>query len=172
MQKNFKSIAIIVFSIFLLCACSNPSFKNESNSAIKLVKTTFNDQKGNKPNKTSGKFSFYLPFGFEIKNTYPNNSIVKNGSKTYILFINPKEGFSSDVVYKASVANYKKLEVNESFRNKNKIGYLLIHRMKDDNCEVTVGVGGSKLTTETKTSNLQEEAKTMMKIVNSVKINK
>ncbi|MCQ6278404.1 DUF84 family protein [Bacillus sp. EB600] len=32
--------------------------------------------------------------------------------------------------------------------------------------------GGSKLTSETKTSSLQEEAKIMMKIVNSVKINK
>ncbi len=171
MGKLFKPISIILFAVLLLSACGT-SLKNESNLAKQAVKSVFNNKPANKSNYRSGEFSFYLPFGYEVKDQSPNNIIIKNGSKTYILFINPKESASSDVVYKATAAKYKKLETNETFKNKSKFGYLLIHPLQDDKNELTVGVGGSKITTQTNTGSLEEEAKAMMKMVNSVSIKK
>lgn len=172
MRKPFKSIFIIVSSIFLLTACTNSSFKKESHIAKKEVKAAFNNDAVKKPTSKSGNVDFYLPFGFEIKEKFPNNTILQNGSKTYILFINHQESTSSEVVYKATVGKYKNIEVNETFKKQNKFGYVLIHRLRDDNNELTVGIGGRKITTETKTANLKEEAIIMMKIVNSVRIKK
>jgi hypothetical protein len=168
MQKILQYSLIMMFAVLLLSACGNTSLKNDSNLAKKAVKSTFNSKTTNEPNYNSGKFSFYLPFGYEVKNKFPNNIIIKNGSKTYILFVNPEEKASSDVVYKATAAKYKKLGTNETFKKKGKFGYLLIYQLPDDKNELTVGVGGSKITTQTKTGSLEEESKAMMKIVNSV----
>lgn len=53
-----------------------------------------------------------------------------------------------------------------------KLGYLIVEKLDDGMNEITVGVGGAKLTTETKTSSMADEAKAMMQIVNSVIMNK
>jgi outer membrane lipoprotein-sorting protein len=171
MKRTFKFLLILVLSTFVISACSQTSFKDESKLAIKTVKTTFNNTP-KKPNKKSEKLRFYLPFGYEIKDQSPYNIILKNGSKTYILFNNPNESSSSDVVYKATVAQYKKLETNKTFKEKNKLAYLIIYKLKDDSYEMTIGIGGTKITTQTKASSLKSEAEAMMQIVNSVKTTK
>ncbi len=116
--------------ILLVSACSNSSFNVESKATIKTVKAAFNE-KAKKPNKNSDDIHFYIPFGYEIKDGAPNNVILKNGSKTYILFHNPQENASSEVVYKATAKQYKKLDTNEKFTKKNKLGYLIIKQLKD-----------------------------------------
>lgn len=169
MLKPFKLVFLVMLSVLLLEACSTPSIKQESAKTVKAAKTSFHE-KAKKTNHKSGNVEFYLPFGYEIKTKSPNNIILKNGSKMYILFVNPKEATSSDIVYKASQEQYKKLAASEKFTLKNQLGYVLLAPLKDDLNELTVGIGGTKLTTETKTASLQEEAKTMMQIVKSVKI--
>ncbi|MEH7353682.1 hypothetical protein V7150_08895 [Neobacillus drentensis] len=162
-----------MLSILFLSACNNASFKEESKVTIKTVKTTFNE-KEKKPNKKSGNVNFYLPSGYSIKDQTPNNIILQNGSDTYILFINPHEDTSSEVVYKATIEQYKKLDTNEKYtNNENKFGFMTIKQLKDDNLnEITIGVGGTKITTQVKTSDLNNESKIMMQIVNSVKYTK
>lgn len=130
------------------------------------------DEKGKKPNKKSGNIRVYLPFGFEIQDETANNIILKNGSKTYILFVNPQEESSSEVVYQATVDQYKNLDTNEKFTKGDKFGFLTIKQLEDDMNELTVGIGGTKITTQTKTTSLNEEAKAMMQIVNSVTFEK
>lgn len=169
--RIFKAIFIFMLSILLVSACGNSSFKGESKATIKTVKAALNE-KAKKPNKKSEDIHFYIPFGYEVKDGAQNNVILKNGSKTYILFHNPQEDASSDVVYKASVGQYKKLDTNEKFTKKNKLGFLIIKQLEDNTNEVTVGVGGTKITTQTQTSSMKNEAKTMMEIVNSVTYNK
>jgi hypothetical protein len=159
---------MLILAVFLLSACGNSSFKAESKETTKTVKETFNE-KAKKTNKKSGTINFYLPFGYEIKDESPNNIIFKNGSKTYILFNNPQETASSDVVYKATVALYKELDVNEQFKKNNQFGYLIIKHLEEDLNELTVGIGGTKITTQIKTSSMNNEAKVMTQIVQSVK---
>lgn len=165
--RLFKIITIFIISLGLLTACGNASYKEESKATIKTVNITFHE-KAKKPSKKSEKIHFYLPFGYEIDDTTPNNIILKNGSKTYILFVNPQEGPSSEVVYKTTVEQYKKLDTNEKFTDDKMFGYLTIKKLKDDMNEMTVGVGGAKITTQVKTSSLEEESKAMTQIVHSV----
>jgi hypothetical protein len=154
-------------SILLLSACGNSSLKEESKATTKTVKAALNE-KVKKPNKKSGNIHFYLPFGYEVKDKALNNIILKNGSKTYILFQNPQENASSDIVYKASVAQYNKIDTNEKFTKNKKLVFLIIKHLDGDMNELTVGIGGTKITTQAKTGSLKSEAKIMMEIVNSV----
>ncbi|MGG5252562.1 hypothetical protein ACQYAD_03435 [Neobacillus sp. SM06] len=169
MRKPFKLVFLALILMLALGACSSPSVKKESAEAVKEARTILAEQP-RKPNQNSGGMEFYLPFGFKIVSKSPNNLILKKGSKTYILFVNPKEKALSDVMYKASGAQYKKLAANEKFTSQNKLGYVLIAPIKDDLNELTVGIGGSKLTTETNNANLKEEARTMMRIIHSLKV--
>lgn len=166
-----RRITALVFSIVLvglLGACGT-SFKQESKETEKAVKTAL-EAKIQKTNKKVQSIEFHLPFGYEVKEKSPNNIILKNGSKTYILFINPHEKSSSEVVYEATMAQHEKVELDKTYNQDGKFAYLLIDQLDDDMNEVTVGIGGTKITTETKTSSMKNEAKTMMEIVSSVKM--
>lgn len=170
--KFFKIITLFMLSTLLLSACNNASFKDQSKATVKTVKTTFNEQE-KKPNQKSEKTHFYLPSGYSIKDKTTNNIILQNGADSYILFINTQEDSSSDVVYKATVDQYEELDTNEKFTNDNKLGFLTIKQLKDNSLnELTIGVGGAKITTQAKTSNLIDVANEMMEIVNSVEIEK
>ncbi|RDU36167.1 hypothetical protein DRW41_14130 [Neobacillus piezotolerans] len=171
-MKRFTRAAVLLISCaMLLAACGKASFQEENAKAVVAAKTVFNENR-KKPNNKTKDIDFYLPFGYEIKRNSPNNILLKNGSKTYILFYNPNEAMDSDVVYKASVAQYEKLETNKQFKGKGKLGFLLVERLDGGMNTLTVGVGGVKITTEMKTADLDDEAKAMMQIANSAKIKK
>lgn len=166
--KFFNAILIIILSIILLSACGKTNFKAESKESIEVVKETLNE-KAKKTNNKSGDINFYLPFGYEIEEESPNNILLKNGSKQYILFNNPQESKVSDVVYKSTVAQNKEIEINEQFKDNNQFGYLIIKKLEEDMNEMTIGIGGTKITTLIKTSSLKNEAAVMTQIVKSVK---
>jgi ABC-type Fe3+-hydroxamate transport system substrate-binding protein len=170
-MKRIRMSILFVAAIVLLSACSGSSFNEASKQAGEAVKTALKE-KAKKPNEKVESIAFYMPFGYEIKKKSPNNIILKNGSKTYILFYNQQEDTSSKVVYKATVAQHKKLDTDEKYSKDGKLGYLLIEKLNKDNNELTVGIGGTKITTETKTASMKSEAQTMMEIVNSVKVKK
>jgi ABC-type Fe3+-hydroxamate transport system substrate-binding protein len=169
-MKFFKAIIIFTLLVLVLSACGKSSFKTESKEAITSVETTLAEEV-KKPNKKSEEIQFYLPFGFEIKDESPNNIILKNGSKTYILFNNPQENEESDVVYNATAAQYEDLDVKKEFKQDKKLAFILIKQMDEGINELTVGIGGTKITTQVKTSSLKNEAKVMTQIVSSVENN-
>jgi hypothetical protein len=158
---------IIILSVILLSACGNSNFKAESKESIEVVKEALN-QEAKKTNKKSGDINFYLPFGYEIEEESPNNILLKNGSKQYILFNNPQENKVSDVVYKSTVAQNKDLEINEQIKDNKQFGYIIINKLEEDMNEMTIGIGGTKITTLIKTSSLKNEAAVMTQIVKSV----
>jgi hypothetical protein len=84
------------------------------------------------------------------------------------LFVNSQEKASSEVVYQSTVQQYNKLNVNEKFTDGQLVGFLTIKRLEDHLNEVTVGIGGVKLTSQVKTSNLDSEAEVMMQIAKSI----
>jgi hypothetical protein len=84
--------------------------------------------------------------------------------------VNPKEKPSSKAMYESTVQSVKKPVLNETFKSNNRLGYVIISKVDDDVFEVTVGIGGVKLTTETKARSVSESAEKMMEIVSSVSI--
>jgi hypothetical protein len=170
-MKFFNAILIVILSVLILSACGKSNYKVESKETIGVVKEALNE-KAKKTNKKSGDINFYLPFGYEIEDESANNIILKNGSKQYILFNNPQENKMSDVVYKSTVAQNKDLDINEQFKKSDQFGYLIIKKLDDDMNEMTIGIGGTKITTLIKTSSMKNEAAVMTQMVKSVVNNK
>jgi hypothetical protein len=161
-----KLSVTILLSLFFLIGCS-ASFDDQREETIKVVQKQM-ETKPKETNKDLEEINFYLPFGYEIEDESPNNIILKNGSKTYILFYNQHENAQSDVVYKSTLNQHEKFEIDEKWQEKDSLGYLLVENLDDDLNELIVGIGGVKLTSEVKTSSLVTEATQMMEIVNSV----
>lgn len=159
---------LFLLSIFLLVGCQ-ASFNDQAEDAIKAVQKQLKE-KPKETNKEAEDISFYLPFGFEIDEESPNNIILKNGSKTYILFYNQHENQQSDVVYKSTLNQHEKFEIDEKWQINDNLGFFLVEELEKDMNELIVGIGGVKLTSEVKTSSLATEAAQMMEIVNSVSI--
>jgi outer membrane biogenesis lipoprotein LolB len=166
MLRLFKGALLLVLAVLLLSACS-ANVKEEQNATNDKVETAFNSAPKSAKNKNED-IHFYMPFGFEIKEEKQNNILLKNGSKTYILFYNQQEGPDSEVVYNATL-NANKYDFKKKYKKDGKLGFLLIRDLGEKKQEVTVGIGGVKMTTETKTSSMKADAETMMQIVKSVK---
>lgn len=168
-KHPLKAILLLVLAVFLLGGCS-ASFEEEYKEAVAAVEKEFKETPEDR-NKENQDIEYYLPFGFEVDEETPNNLILKNGSKTYILFYNLQEGPNSDVVLNATLQQ-KEYDMNEHFNEDGKLGYFLVKKLSENENEVTIGVGGVKVTSEVKTKNLKSDTEYMMKIANSVKAKK
>ncbi|MEH7387264.1 hypothetical protein V7147_17885 [Bacillus sp. JJ1521] len=156
----FLSLLLIVG---LLSGCA--SVEDESKETVTSVGTVFNAQP-EKTNSENGEVSFYLPSTMKIEKKDENNMILQKGDQTFILFVNPNEERTSDVEYKAIDA--KEFAVDQTYTDKERYGYVKAFEIKDKQYLVTVGIGGIKMTTEVKLSEMSESASEMMKIVSSV----
>lgn len=168
MKMKIAAALLLIISVILLSACS-ASLEEEQDAAKDAAEEAFS-QTPEKTNHKSDNIEYYLPFGVEVKEESPNNIILKNGSKTYILFYNPHEGPDSEVVYDATVNQKKEYDVNETYTKDGYRGFLLINSGKKDENELIVGIGGVKISTQSKTKHLSSDAATMMEIINSVKV--
>jgi hypothetical protein len=168
MKKLGIAALLIICSVLFLSSCS-ASFQEEQKAAKKAAETAFS-QKPKDANNNNEEIDYYLPFGVEVEEESPNNLILKNGSKTYILFYNQNEGKGSKVVYESAKLQNESYEVDETFQYDGRFGFILIKKLDDDKSELIVGSDGVKITTETKTSSLKEDASMMIDIVNSVQM--
>ena len=168
-MRTHSIVALLLFVVVLLLSACSASLKEEQTAAKDAVGEAF--KKDPKAINTENEdIKFYLPFGFEVDKETPNNIILKNGSKTYILFYNPHEGPDSKVIYEAALKQ-KEYGFKETFSAKDgHHGYLLIKNADKKLNELIVGTGGVKITTQSKTKNLSTEAANMAEIVRSVKM--
>jgi hypothetical protein len=164
-MKKF-SLFLSLLIIILLVGCTI--------SDEELTKTTIDETKQafeGKPmniNEKTEVFSYYLPEDFSIKETKKFNVLLEKGSQSYILFVNENEKANSKVSYATLAEQYKKPFISETFEGNDRFGYLFVNKIEKNTYEVTVGIGGTKLTTEAKANNVAEDAKNMMSIVSSV----
>lgn len=166
MIKFRRAFGLILVGLFLLSACS-ASFSEQKAEIKKEVASTFENQP-EKTNNSTKDIDYYLPSDVKVEEETPNNVLLKNGSKTYILFYNQHEKEDSKVVYDSTVKQQKEWDANETFSKDGKFGYMLVKELKENHYQLIVGIGGVKLTTETE--NVREDAEAMMQIANSVKI--
>ncbi|MBT2692940.1 hypothetical protein [Bacillus sp. ISL-55] len=166
MIKFRRAFGLIIVGLFLLSACS-ASFSEQKAEIKKEVASTFESQP-EKTNNSTKDIDYYLPSDVKVEKETPNNVLLKDGSKTYILFYNQHEKEDSKVVYDSTVKQQKEWDANETFSKDGKFGYMLVKELKENQFQLIVGIGGVKLTTETE--NVREDAEAMMQIANSVNI--
>lgn len=165
MKVYSKLAAVIIVSFGLLIGCS--ASKDEAISQAKQVAgSTFNEP-AQKPTETTKGFSYYLPEGFKVKDEFENNVILSEGKQEYILFVNPHESLTSDVIFN-DIKGVKEEKGIDTFKDKDRFGYISISPAKNEKYELIVGIGGVKTTTITTNIDMVENAKNMMIIANSV----
>ncbi|WP_010678460.1 hypothetical protein [Bacillus timonensis] len=164
MKMRKVLIVTLLVLVGLLSGCA--SIEDESKETVSSVETAFNAQP-EKTNSENDGISFYLPSTMKIEEKVENNVILQKGDQTFILFVNPNEKRTSEVLYEAVDA--KEFEVDKTYTDKERFGYVKVFEIEDNQYLVTVGIGGIKMTTETKVSDISESAGEMMKIVSSVK---
>ncbi|MFC0270340.1 hypothetical protein ACFFIX_02550 [Metabacillus herbersteinensis] len=163
-MKQFAFIPLLFILLLVGCAVSDEELKTT---------TTENVQQGfkaepQKPNEDGGPFSYFLPEGFEIKKTKNSNILLEEDGQRFILFSNENEENNSQVSYQTLASQYKNPVIQETIEDKNRFGYVFVNEIEKNTYEVTIGIGGTKMTTETKSQNVAESAKMMMTIVSSV----
>ncbi len=166
MMKFKRAFGLVIVGVFLLSACSS-SFSEQKAEIKEEVANTF-ESKPEKSNNSTKDIEYYLPADVKVEKEKPNNVLLKNGKKTYILFYNQHEKADSKVVYELTMKQQKVWDANETFSKNGKFGYLLVKKLKEKQYQLIVGIGGIKLTT--KTDNVKEDAEAMMEIANSVKV--
>jgi hypothetical protein len=163
--------SILFISLLFLAGCSL-SIEDATEKTVSTVEKSFVD-KEMEASEESEAFSYYLPIQFSIETETENNIVFTNKKQTYVLFVNPYEPYDSEVVYDSTKSNYENLELDHTMTEDGKLGYILISQVEEEEeefYEVTVGVGGVKMTTVADTQNMEASAKTMMEIVSSVKV--
>jgi len=163
-------ISILFLSLLFLTGCS-VSIEDATQKSVDTFEETFKAQ----PLETSEDtdiFAYHLPTGFTIDSESENNIVLTQEEQTYLLFVNPFEPKDSEVLYDSTKVNLSNLLVDHTVTDEGRLGYLLISPVdgEEEFYEVTVGLGGEKMTTVTDTSNMEASTKSMMEIISSVKI--
>lgn len=157
-------LSAVVLFILSGCMQSSEEIKKET---IEKTEEAFKNEK-QKTNETTEQFSYYLPEDFEVEETKKFNVLLEKGNQSFILFVNQNEEESSKVSYETLVEQYKDPFISETFEQDDQFGYLFAVEVDKNLYEVTVGMGGTKLTTESEAHNLHDHAQVMMEIVKSV----
>lgn len=164
-MKQFTLILSLLLTLFLVgCTLSDEEL---TKTTIGQTKQAF-EGKPKEAKEKSELFSYYLPEEFSVKETKKYNVLLKKGNQSYILFVNENEKANSKVSYETLAEQYKNPFISETFEDKDRFGYLFVNRIEKNTYEVTVGIGGTKLTTEAKANDVPEDTKNMMDIVKSV----
>ncbi|NQD66341.1 hypothetical protein HP456_10465 [Bacillus haikouensis] len=161
-------ISIVFFFLVLILAGCNTTIDQEKEQTAQTVEDTFKHTEKSAKEK-AGNVNFYLPFGAKIEKESSNNIIISEGSDTFILFTNPEEDQSSELLYKMAVSDGKNIVHKDTFKDDNRFGYYVIKKLPDsEKYELIVGVGGTKLTTQSHMEDLSDNAEMMMEIASSV----
>ena len=160
--------SIIFFILVLILAGCNTTIDKEKEETASVVEDglSSNETAGEK----AGNISFYLPFGAEIEKESPYNIIISKSSDTFILFTNPQEDKDSELLYKMAINDKENLVKHGTFKEDDRLGYYVIKELPDtEEYELIVGVGGTKVTTQSELEDLADNAEMMMKMATSVK---
>lgn len=165
MKKRFTGLLFLLLLFLFGCTINDEEIQT---ATIDQTKAAF-EAKPPAANDKSGSISYYLPEGYKAEAGKTNNVIFNKGDQQYILFVNENEKETSSFFYDTLLEQYKDPLVNETFEDKGRFGYILVDKLKaDDEYEVSAGIGGVKMTTQTKSREVADAAEQMMKIVSSV----
>ncbi|QFT90239.1 hypothetical protein FIU87_16365 [Bacillus sp. THAF10] len=168
---NLGRVFIFIISLSVMVGCSV-----SEEEALEKSKETFEQVfQGETVEATEDTemFTYHLPEKFEVESASNNNVVLLHKEQHYLLFVNPMEAKDSDVVYESTKSNYSELQLDHTFSHNGRLGYVLVAPLEEEENmkhEVTVGIGGVKMTTVTETNNLENSTKYMMEIVSSVKV--
>lgn len=163
-----KVILLLLPFILLLSACTGPIDEEQEKAKDNALEAFEKDPI--QPNEEIANMKLYVPRGLEVAESDANNIVFSEDEKLYILFVNPNEERTSQVLYESTLATIEKPRLNEKFQEDDQFGYIIIHDISEEIFGLTVGIGGVKLSTETTTDKIAADAEKMMEIVASLQV--
>ncbi|MGM0843887.1 MAG: hypothetical protein ACQEUT_02835 [Bacillota bacterium] len=168
MSKSYIFKFSVILILILTAGCSNATLEETQEEAVESVKETFESPVKETQEETEN-FHFHLPSGSTIKEKNANNVIIENGNHTYILFYNQNVPTDSEQLYELSVQDGTDIVKQETFSDDERFGYFLIREVEEEQFELTTGIGGIKMTTQSVKDDLVTDSEFMMEVVSSVK---
>ena len=163
----FKLFVILLF--VLTAGCSKSATLEESQEeAVEAVRETFESPVEDAKEETEN-FQFHLPSGATIKEKNANNVIIEDGNNTYILFYNQNVTADNEHLYELAVQDDAEIIKQETFTDEERFGFFVIREVEKDQFELTTGIGGIKMTTQSVKDDLVADSEFMMEVVSSVK---
>lgn len=161
---RFKGMVSLLL-LLLVVSCSMKSEEDSVKEAFVEAEKGFISEDTLNPNQSLKHTSLYLPERFHVESEDVSNIILKDGEQTYIVFYNNLEPATSKLG--ASSSQNEEALLFDSFKDKDKFGYIRLMPAIDKKYEMIVGVGGVKITTYTMKQNMAQDAKEMMQISRS-----
>ncbi|WP_421380592.1 hypothetical protein ACOJQI_18150 [Bacillus salacetis] len=168
MSKSIIFKLSVILILMLTAGCSSATLEESQEEAVETVKETFENPVDD-ANEETENFQFHLPSGASIKEENANNVIIEDGNNTYILFYNQNVAADSEQLYELAVQDDTSIIKEDTFNEGDRFGYFVIREVEEDQFEVTVGIGGIKMTTQSVKDDLVDDSEFMMKVVSSVK---
>lgn len=162
--RKIGSLLLVGLLSIVLVGCS--SVEEDVKEGVAVIHSTL-DSEPKEATKQLEKMDLYYPFYFEVVEEEDNNVILTDGSQQFILFYNDQEDSKSRLNYDTAIEQkeylYKEeIEMDESFT------YILIDQVDEKSIEVTIGIGGNKITSQMKSNALLDNGKLMTNIIRSV----
>ncbi len=161
-----KGIVAYVLMLVLLTGCG-ASPTEVAKDTHSVVEQAFQSEPP-EPNQTDTSLQYFLPSDMQVESEGENNLILKKGDQLFILFINPNEDENSEVMYQTTAPKTDTDILNETFKDENRFGYVKVEAIEEKSYEVSVGIGGIKMTTVSDLRHIEDAAEQMMQIVSSV----
>ncbi|SDN03625.1 hypothetical protein [Sediminibacillus halophilus] len=163
---KFGQLIASALIVVLLAGCTLKAESKAFDEAMTVTDSVFKKAKPETNNELDG-LAVYIPDNLEIAENTNNNLILEDGEQTYILFYNRFEPAISEINYQEA-EEAKDNALLESFKEKDRFGYLKISEPEGRKYELQVGTGSVKVTTLTTKNQLEKDAQMMMKMARSV----
>lgn len=163
-----RMLYIFLIGLSLVLVACGPS-ESEVITELEQVATTQFDQQAHEPNQTLTYFSLYLPEGYKIDSNDETNVVIRQTDQLYLLFHNPFEDKQSQTYYE-SLEMLEDTAYLQSFEGEDYFGYIYLRPLESD-YELQVGIGGTKITTQTTLDQVQTEASQLITILTSIDTN-
>ena len=167
MRWNSIKILPLLSVLFLLVTGCSSDINEEKSNVVEAAKKAF-EGAPEETNTKSGEIEFYLPSGYQIEEEDEYNITLKNKGDIILLFINPNEEATSTLLLDLIEQDKGEYLEYVKFEEKDKIGFVALKEIDEKTYELTVGVGGVKITTQTEAKRLESYAEQLMKMANSI----
>lgn len=163
-----RMLYIVLIGLSLILTACGPSETEVITELEQEAKAQFDQQK-QEPNQTLTHFSLYLPEGYKIDSNDETNVVIRQTDQLYLLFHNPFEDKQSRTYYE-SLEMLEDTTYLQSFEGEDYFGYIYLRPLETD-YELQVGIGGTKITTQTTLDQVQAEASQLITILTSLDLN-
>lgn len=167
MRRNSINMFVLLSVLMLFVYGCSADINEEKSKVVEVAQQAF-AQEAEATNSESGETDFYLPSGYQIEEEDEYNITLNHNGDTILLFINPNEAAASTLQLDLIEQISEQYIEFAKFEEEDKIGYVALKEIDENTYELTVGIGGVKITTQTETDRLADYSEQLMKIANSI----